>query len=62
VIRHPGQHPRRATVVSAGSFGTAVAMLFDRAVPQSLDVVGAAQDVVRAHVRDGHRSLESKAE
>src|SRR5262245_60206645 len=30
-IRYPGQHPRRATVVGAGSFGTAVAVLIDRA-------------------------------
>src|ERR671922_2886232 len=30
-IRYPGQHPRRATVVGAGSFGTAVAVLLERA-------------------------------
>src|SRR5688572_9347099 len=30
-IRYPGQHPRRATVVGAGSFGTAVAVLLVRA-------------------------------
>src|SRR3954469_8424711 len=30
-IRYPGQHPRRATVVGAGSFGTAVALLLVRA-------------------------------
>ena len=30
-IRYSGQHPRRATVVGAGSFGTAVAVLIDRA-------------------------------
>jgi glycerol-3-phosphate dehydrogenase (NAD(P)+) len=28
---YPGQHPRRAGVVGAGSFGTAVALLLDRA-------------------------------
>ena len=30
-MRYPGQHPRRATVVGAGSFGTAVALLLVRA-------------------------------
>jgi glycerol-3-phosphate dehydrogenase (NAD(P)+) len=30
-IRYPGQNPRRATVVGAGSFGTAVAVLLERA-------------------------------
>lgn len=30
-MRYPGQHPRRATVVGAGSFGTAVAVLLERA-------------------------------
>jgi glycerol-3-phosphate dehydrogenase (NAD(P)+) len=30
-VRYPGQHPRRATVVGAGSFGTAVAVLLVRA-------------------------------
>jgi glycerol-3-phosphate dehydrogenase (NAD(P)+) len=30
-LRYPGQHPRRATVVGAGSFGTAVALLLERA-------------------------------
>jgi glycerol-3-phosphate dehydrogenase (NAD(P)+) len=30
-MRYPGQHPRRATVVGAGSFGTAVAVLLVRA-------------------------------
>jgi glycerol-3-phosphate dehydrogenase (NAD(P)+) len=30
-VRYPGQHPSRATVVGAGSFGTAVAMLLVRA-------------------------------
>jgi glycerol-3-phosphate dehydrogenase (NAD(P)+) len=30
-IRYPGQHPRRATVIGAGSFGTAVAVLMVRA-------------------------------
>src|SRR3954449_1008363 len=30
-MRYPGQHPRRATVVGAGSFGTAVALLLSRA-------------------------------
>jgi glycerol-3-phosphate dehydrogenase (NAD(P)+) len=30
-IRYPGQHPRRATVVGAGSFGTAIAVLLVRA-------------------------------
>src|ERR671924_564929 len=30
-IRYPGQHPRRATVLGAGSFGTAVALLLVRA-------------------------------
>src|SRR3954467_1530546 len=30
-IRYPGQHPRRAAVVGAGSFGTAVALLLVRA-------------------------------
>ncbi len=30
-IRYPGQHPRRAAVVGAGSFGTAVAVLLERA-------------------------------
>ena len=30
-VRYPGQHPRRATVVGAGSFGTAVAVLLERA-------------------------------
>ena len=30
-IRQPGQHPRRAVVVGAGSFGTAVAILLERA-------------------------------
>jgi glycerol-3-phosphate dehydrogenase (NAD(P)+) len=30
-MRYPGQHPRRATVVGAGSFGTAVAILLVRA-------------------------------
>ena len=30
-ISYPGQHPRRATVVGAGSFGTAVAVLVERA-------------------------------
>ncbi|HZB07258.1 MAG TPA: NAD(P)H-dependent glycerol-3-phosphate dehydrogenase [Thermoleophilaceae bacterium] len=30
-IRYPGQHPRRATVVGAGSFGTAIAVLLERA-------------------------------
>ena len=30
-MRYPGQHPRRATVVGAGSFGTAVAVLLTRA-------------------------------
>ena len=29
-MRYPGQHPRRATVVGAGSFGTAVALLLER--------------------------------
>src|SRR3954468_24950828 len=28
---YPGQQPRRATVVGAGSFGTAVALLLERA-------------------------------
>lgn len=30
-MRYPGQHPRRATVVGAGSFGTAVAVVLERA-------------------------------
>ena len=30
-MRYPGQHPRRATVVGAGSFGPAVAVLLERA-------------------------------
>lgn len=30
-LRYPGQHPRRAVVVGAGSFGTAVALLLERA-------------------------------
>jgi glycerol-3-phosphate dehydrogenase (NAD(P)+) len=30
-VRYPGQHPRRAAVVGAGSFGTAVAVLLVRA-------------------------------
>ncbi len=30
-MRYPGQHPRRAAVVGAGSFGTAVAVLLERA-------------------------------
>ncbi|CAN5514284.1 NAD(P)H-dependent glycerol-3-phosphate dehydrogenase [soil metagenome] len=30
-LRYPGQQPTRATVVGAGSFGTAVALLLDRA-------------------------------
>ena len=30
-MRYPGQHPRRAAVVGAGSFGTAVALLLVRA-------------------------------
>jgi glycerol-3-phosphate dehydrogenase (NAD(P)+) len=30
-VRYPGQHPRRATVLGAGSFGTAVAVLLVRA-------------------------------
>ena len=30
-VRYPGQNPRRATVVGAGSFGTAVAVLLTRA-------------------------------
>ena len=30
-LRYPGQHPTRAVVVGAGSFGTAVALLLDRA-------------------------------
>jgi glycerol-3-phosphate dehydrogenase (NAD(P)+) len=30
-MRYPGQHPRRASVVGAGSFGTAVAVLLVRA-------------------------------
>jgi glycerol-3-phosphate dehydrogenase (NAD(P)+) len=30
-IRYPGQHPRRASVVGAGSFGTAIAVLLERA-------------------------------
>src|SRR5215210_2146768 len=30
-VRYPGQQVRRATVVGAGSFGTAVALLLDRA-------------------------------
>jgi glycerol-3-phosphate dehydrogenase (NAD(P)+) len=30
-LRYPGQHPRRATVVGAGSFGTAVSLLLERA-------------------------------
>jgi len=30
-MRYPGQYPRRATVVGAGSFGTAVAVLLERA-------------------------------
>src|SRR5215210_2942759 len=30
-VRYPGQQPRRATVVGAGSFGTAVALLLVRA-------------------------------
>ena len=29
-VRYPGQHPRRASVVGAGSFGTAVALLLER--------------------------------
>lgn len=29
-LRYPGQHPRRASVVGAGSFGTAVALLLER--------------------------------
>ncbi|MBA2506797.1 MAG: NAD(P)-binding domain-containing protein [Thermoleophilaceae bacterium] len=30
-MRYPGQHPRRASVVGAGSFGTAIALLLERA-------------------------------
>ena len=30
-LHYPGQHPRRASVVGAGSFGTAVALLLERA-------------------------------
>ena len=30
-MRYPGQNPRRAAVVGAGSFGTAVALLLERA-------------------------------
>jgi len=30
-VRYPGQHPRRASIVGAGSFGTAVALLLVRA-------------------------------
>ena len=29
-MRYPGQNPRRAAVVGAGSFGTAVAVLLER--------------------------------
>jgi len=36
-LRYPGQHPRRAVVVGAGSFGTAVALLLERAgIPTTL--------------------------
>ena len=30
-LRYPGHAPRRATVIGAGSFGTAVALLLERA-------------------------------
>ncbi|MBA3437060.1 MAG: hypothetical protein H0U14_03555, partial [Thermoleophilaceae bacterium] len=30
-LRYPGHAPRRAAVVGAGSFGTAVALLLERA-------------------------------
>ncbi|HYN92048.1 MAG TPA: NAD(P)H-dependent glycerol-3-phosphate dehydrogenase [Thermoleophilaceae bacterium] len=53
-MRYPGQHPRRATVVGAGSFGTAVAVLLERAgirttllcrtAEQSEELAGARQN------------------
>jgi glycerol-3-phosphate dehydrogenase (NAD(P)+) len=55
-IRYPGQHPRRATVVGAGSFGTAVAVLLERAgirtallcrTREQADDLGGARENVR---------------
>jgi glycerol-3-phosphate dehydrogenase (NAD(P)+) len=46
-LRYPGQHPRRATVVGAGSFGTAVALLLERTGIRTTLVCRTAEQVVR---------------
>lgn len=46
-MRYPGQHPRRATVVGAGSFGTAVALLLDRAGIRTTLLCRTAEQAVR---------------
>ena len=57
-MRYPGQHPRRATVVGAGSFGTAVAVLLVRAdVRTTLVCRTEAQAQELEHSRENQRYL-----
>jgi glycerol-3-phosphate dehydrogenase (NAD(P)+) len=58
-MRYPGQHPRRATVVGAGSFGTAVAVLLERAGIRTTLLCrtrGQATELAGAH--ENHRYLD----
>ncbi len=54
-LRHPGHAPRRATVVGAGSFGTAVALLIERAGVRTTLLCRTAEQAERLHADGENR-------